>query len=375
MERVQGIRSNTVLYVEPNTNFSYYRDHADNNFCHYFRCSRDTCGGRVIWRFGAVNEIELSENHKNEPDADHVNVLRFKEALRRRAADEVISLKNIYIDEEVRYHEASLQVGGFRGAIEQMMKRARKHGTPPIPLNFQQIDVILRNPRYRRFSIELGPAERAFYRGIMGAEGQQVIYLISPTVQHYARQLETPLKLHMDATFSVVPRAGGALQLFVIHYMYNNASPIAMKMIDSRISVNAQQILDVNGNVALFLRRMSHAVDGLEEQLNPIQGMEEPEAVHEIQANLPPAEVEPENVVAENLDLHQQVENLRPVTPPRPQEAVTCLICAIEERTHAFIPCGHISVCAECAEELTNRRMLDCVLCRSNSFGIFRIFN
>ncbi|KAK4880284.1 hypothetical protein RN001_008430 [Aquatica leii] len=140
-------------------------------------------------------------------------------------------------------------------------------------------------------------------------------------------------------------------------------------MIDSRISVNAQQILDVNGNVALFLRRMSHAVDGLEEQLNPIQGMEEPEAVHEIQANLPPAEVEPENVVAENLDLHQQVENLRPVTPPRPQEAVTCLICAIEERTHAFIPCGHISVCAECAEELTNRRMLDCVLCRSNSFG------
>ncbi|KAK4882561.1 hypothetical protein RN001_005880 [Aquatica leii] len=207
----KGIRSNTVLYVEPNTNFSYYRDHADNNFCHYFRCSRNTCGGRVIWRIGAVNEIELSENHNHEADADHVNVLRFKEALRRRAADEVISLKNIYMDEEVRYHEASLQVGGFRGAIEQIMKRARKDGTPPIPLNFQQINVILRNPRYRRFSIELGRAERAFYRGIMGAEGQQVIYLISPTVQHYARQLETPLKLHMDATFSVVPIAGGAL--------------------------------------------------------------------------------------------------------------------------------------------------------------------
>ncbi|KAK4884676.1 hypothetical protein RN001_000947 [Aquatica leii] len=73
--------------------------------------------------------------------------------------------------------------------------------------------------------------------------------------------------------------------------------------------VNAQHSLDVNGDVALFLRRMNHAINGLEQELNPVpvQSIEEPVADQAIKPNFSPAEVEREQVVEENLYLHQQV--------------------------------------------------------------------
>ncbi|KAF5270151.1 hypothetical protein FQR65_LT17884 [Abscondita terminalis] len=165
MERVQGVRANCVLYLDPNTNFTYFRDRADNDFSHYFRCSENLCRGRVIWRMGAENEIEQRHNHNHLADLEKISVLRFKEVLRNRAANEYI----------------------------------------------------------QRFSQELGPAERPFYGGILGEQRHKVLYFISPTVQHYVRTSENAIKLHMDATFSVVPRAGGAIQLFIVHFLKDHS--------------------------------------------------------------------------------------------------------------------------------------------------------
>lgn len=46
-----------------------------------------------------------------------------------------------------------------------------------------------------------------------------------------------------------------------------------------------------------------------------------------------------------------------------------CVICLTNERTHAFIPCGHLCVCDEC-EPADNR----CPLCRSKSSGAYKIW-
>ncbi|KAF5271892.1 hypothetical protein FQR65_LT17534 [Abscondita terminalis] len=146
---------------------------------------------------GAHEEVEGRENHNHNPDVSVVNVLRFKQALRSRAANEVISLRNIYVTEEINHHQASLEVGGFHGAIEKMMVRARKTDTPPIPRTFEEIDLILRNPRSGYSDIGVGLGKFKFWLG---------------------------------------------LNTFV---------------------ENAQQNLALDGNVHLFLQRMSHAVDGL----------------------------------------------------------------------------------------------------------------
>ncbi|KAF5278230.1 hypothetical protein FQR65_LT15719 [Abscondita terminalis] len=186
----------------------------------------------------------------------------------------------------------------------------------------------------QRFSRELGPAERPFYGGILREGGQRVLYFISPTVQHYVRTAENPIKLQMDATFSVVPRAGGALQLFIVHYLYNNSVK------------NAQQNLALDGNVHLILQRMSHAVDGL---FNP------PLAVDPLVDQVLPAvaadgeeiaeefHVAPNIVVEADEALPQEVAIV-----PAPSAAILdaeciCLTCRIEEKTHAFIPCGHVN--------------------------------
>ncbi|KAF5273763.1 hypothetical protein FQR65_LT17077 [Abscondita terminalis] len=245
------------------------------------RCSEKNCRGRVIWRMGAEIEIEPRANHNHDPDLIKISVLRFKEALRHRASSEVLSLRNIFIEEQVRHHDASLQVDGFSGAIEKIMMRARKLNTPPIPTNFQEIDEILRNPRYsQRFSNELGPTERPFYGGLLGEEAQKVLYFVSPTVQHYARTQENPLQLHMDATFSVVPRTGGAMQLFIVHLLYSNfVFPLAYCMMERRNMESYRTVLQLIKNQVLGNRAVASVMTDYERALRQAIAIEFPNSV------------------------------------------------------------------------------------------------
>lgn len=36
------------------------------------------------------------------------------------------------------------------------------------------------------------------------------------------------------------------------------------------------------------------------------------------------------------------------VLPPITNSDRMCVVCAVSEKTHAFIPCGHIAVCGDC---------------------------
>jgi hypothetical protein len=52
-----------------------------------------------------------------------------------------------------------------------------------------------------------------------------------------------------------------------------------------------------------------------------------------------------------------------------------CVVCLQEERTHAFVPCGHLCVCVECSV-LSHRQAggLKCPLCRKKSFLVMKVF-
>jgi len=52
-----------------------------------------------------------------------------------------------------------------------------------------------------------------------------------------------------------------------------------------------------------------------------------------------------------------------------------CVLCLQSPRTHAFVPCGHLSVCATCASLV--RRSLEgvkCPLCRKKAFMIMKVY-
>lgn len=58
------------------------------------------------------------------------------------------------------------------------------------------------------------------YGGLIAVGEQRIVYFFSPAVQDHINNITNngqAIHLHMDATFSVVPRAGGSYQLFTVH--------------------------------------------------------------------------------------------------------------------------------------------------------------
>ena len=50
-----------------------------------------------------------------------------------------------------------------------------------------------------------------------------------------------------------------------------------------------------------------------------------------------------------------------------------CVICLDAKRCMAAIPCGHVSVCANCADDLRGANST-CVVCFANVDAMFKIF-
>ena len=63
----------------------------------------------------------------------------------------------------------------------------------------------------------------------------------------------------------------------------------------------------------------------------------------------------------ENLEcLTQKLEEAE----ERSNEARTCTICLDKERSHIFLPCGHLVCCAKCAKQAKNEPPNQCPMCR-----------
>jgi hypothetical protein len=48
-----------------------------------------------------------------------------------------------------------------------------------------------------------------------------------------------------------------------------------------------------------------------------------------------------------------------------------CVVRLDDEKTHAFVPCGHRCVCGRCGEAITDKK---CPVCRQDFIGVYRVF-
>jgi len=71
----------------------------------------------------------------------------------------------------------------------------------------------------------------------------------------------------------------------------------------------------------------------------------------------------------ENLPYVQVPLVLPPINPNSDQ---MCIVCTVNEKTHAFIPCGHKAVCGDCLELLESQR---CPLCNQAFTASLRIWS
>jgi hypothetical protein len=65
-----------------------------------------------------------------------------------------------------------------------------------------------------------------------------------------------------------------------------------------------------------------------------------------------------------------------PAAPaPHPDsEETMCVVCFDAPKDHAIVPCGHMCVCARCAEQLTKTRTPTCPVCREPIIQTMKVF-
>ena len=77
--------------------------------------------------------------------------------------------------------------------------------------------------------------------------------------------------------------------------------------------------------------------------------------------------------------LAQQMQAQLGVPPAAPAphpdaEETQCVVCFDAPKDHAIVPCGHICVCAGCAEQLTKTRTPTCPVCREPILQTMKVF-
>jgi hypothetical protein len=62
------------------------------------------------------------------------------------------------------------------------------------------------------------------------------------------------------------------------------------------------------------------------------------------------------------------------IVPPPEAEETMCVVCFDAPKDHAIVPCGHVCVCASCAEQLTKTRTPTCPVCREPIQQTMKVF-
>jgi hypothetical protein len=63
-----------------------------------------------------------------------------------------------------------------------------------------------------------------------------------------------------------------------------------------------------------------------------------------------------------------------PATPNPGTEETQCVVCMDAPKDHLIVPCGHMCVCAGCAEQLTKTRTPTCPVCREPIQQTVKVF-
>ncbi len=108
--------------------------------------------------------------------------------------------------------------------------------------------------------------------------------------------------------------------------------------------------------------------DGMSE-LEPIQAIETLSIGDDQQSSQSPSAILPATV---EISIQQQLEidHAEPPAIAATCEAEECVVCLYNQKTHAFIPCGHKACCVDCVKNFKI-----CPICRKQVKTFIRIYD
>ncbi|KAK3925121.1 FLYWCH-type zinc finger-containing protein 1 [Frankliniella fusca] len=199
MERVEGVNGGRYVYLHLNFIYLLSSIHGPRT---YLKCHQQNCSATANFVGDDVHEIG---QHNHDPDLVILDLVRFKNELRRLARDSPDDYRRIYDATSLRYPQGARKFGF--PAASQMMQRIRKAHT-------------LLHPSWSNWASDLD--RNAFFREtVVAVDGTECAVFVSHAFSDLVRR--EGWRAHADGTFKSVPLHPEVEQLFSLHAIDEDA--------------------------------------------------------------------------------------------------------------------------------------------------------
>ncbi|KAK3925120.1 UvrABC system protein C [Frankliniella fusca] len=250
MERVEGFTGGRFYYLY--LGFIYILSHIRGAVT-YVKCQVARCPGTGSFTDEAV---ATGRDHNHGPDVEAVEMIRFKNDLRRLARESADDYRRIYDDTSLRYPNAA-RAYAFPAAA-QMMQRIRRAYRPPQPTSLMNLQDTLRHPSWRKWGLDLG-SQDFFRETLVAVDGTECAVFVSHTFSDLVRR--EGWHAHADGTFKAVPLHPAVEQLFTLHVIDDDAHGQQKQLYPVAYALMTRRTTDAYEAV---LRCVCRHVDGMQ---------------------------------------------------------------------------------------------------------------
>ncbi|KAE8739384.1 female salivary gland protein 4 [Frankliniella occidentalis] len=206
MERVEGLSGGRFVFLH--LDFIYLLSHIGDVLTHV-KCQVGGCQGSAA--FSGDNVYPIRE-HNHGPDLEMLDLIRFKNELRRLARESSEDYRRLYDNASARFRLGA-RAYAFPAA-SQMMQRIRRAHVPPTPTDLLNLQETLRHPNWTNWAKD-SEGNDFFRESFVAPDGTQCAVFVSHTFSDLV--VRPGWRAHADGTFKSIPLNLNLEQLFSLH--------------------------------------------------------------------------------------------------------------------------------------------------------------
>ncbi|KAL5239235.1 hypothetical protein ACI65C_006645 [Semiaphis heraclei] len=401
--------------------YIYVKNGSKRNKTKYYKCkesSKYLCRGSI--KIVKRNNVQVIRRHNHDPDQNFLSLHNFKKSLKTRSVNENTPLNILYEQEARRNPEVAAHYSWK--STESLMRLSRKRSLPNVPETLKdladQFDAGLLHRFqacgeiiYKEYTFSLcsnGEENRRGYDAVLHYIKHNLLPEFRPTV--ILTDFEAALRTELIRHFPTAAAHGCWYHINQVYEAVENQVPQLLDIpngealnrmddeaVKNQVHHERRNIFDVSDDEVVDLdqetvadmndKAVENQVHHERRNIFDVSDEEvvdlDQETVADMNENeedyYTPEDRDPDMIVMMEQEARQRqldMDNIPfvripPVLPSLENQHQLCIICTVEERTHALIPCDHKIICEDCLHRLEPKR---CPLCNDYFTGSLRIF-